>query len=377
VPDFPSTVGLLVAAYFCLRASEAASGWQSGVAAGLAAGYSIAIKPSNAIFLVAPALLLLATRRRSLLTLAASLAPALLTLAIWKFRGLGALAAAPAEPIRLAAGADSLLDRIYAPSLNSWAHLHQVMLAFREHFWIARVLEWVPVAGVLALLVRSRQGFLLAGAWCAVYVLAKGTYIPASVEDASFWRIMMPAYPPFVLLAAAIVLALPGLRARPDATAAPRSFARALAAAVVLFAVLPLGAVAAMPHLHDQGRLALHFENTLIPVSTALHVNESATAGTVRLTWRDGSAGTASSFYRIIRTPGLDRGIGCAGRRNNSSDNCVLYGDSIATTTGTAFVDRPGTGMWTYRIGIAANWLDDPTLGDVYVVSTPVSVTVP
>ena len=376
VPDFPSTVGLLVSAYFCLRAAEAASGWPSGVAAGLAAGYSIAIKPSNAIFLVAPALLLLATRRRSLLTFAAGLAPALLTLAIWKFRGLGALAAAPAEPIRLAAGVGSLLDRIHPPSLNSWAHLHQVLLALREHFWIARVLEWVPIAGMIALLVRSRRGFLLAGAWFAVYVLAKATYIPASVEDASFWRILMPAFPAFVLLAAAVVLALPGLRPRPAVTAAPRSFTNALAPAVVLFAVLPLGAVAAIPRLHDGGQLAVHFENTLIPVSTTVHVNATAAGQAVHLRWRDRAAGTAPGFYRIMRTSNPDGGVGCAGRRNGSSDNCTLYVDPVGTTKGTSFVDHPGRGTWTYRIGIAANWLDDPTLGDVYVVSSPVSVSV-
>ena len=54
VPDFPAMVALLVSAYFCLRALEV-TGWITPVAAGLAAGYSIAIKPSNSIFLVAPA----------------------------------------------------------------------------------------------------------------------------------------------------------------------------------------------------------------------------------------------------------------------------------------------------------------------------------
>jgi hypothetical protein len=379
VPDFPSTVGLLVCAYFALRAAEAVSGWQSGVAAGLAAGYSIAIKPSNAIFLVAPALLLLATRRRRLLTFAVGLAPALLTLALWKFRGLGALAAAPAEPIRLASGVGGLLDRIHAPSLNSWAHLHQVLLALREHFWIARVLEWVPIAGMLALLVRARRGFLLAGGWFAVYVLLKATYIPASVEDASFWRILMPAFPAFVLLAAAVVLALPGLRPRPVAAGPPRNFTRALVAAAVLFAVLPFAAVAAMPRLHDQGKLAVHFENTLILVTSAVHLRADASAGTVHLAWRNHTPGTADGFYRVMRgaTYAPPGGVSCAGRRNNASDNCSLYVDSIGTTNGTSFVDRPGSGTWTYRIGTAANWIDDPTLGDVYVVSPPVSVSVP
>ena len=97
----------------------------------------------------------------------------------------------------------------------------------------------------------------------------------------------------------------------------------------------------------------------------------------MHLTWRDRAAGTAAGFYRILRTSGSNGGVACAGRRNGSSDNCVLYVDSVGTTKGTSFVDHPGRGTWTYRVGIAANWLDDPTLGDVYVVSSPVSVSTP
>ena len=32
-------------------------------------------------------------------------------------------------------------------------------------------------------------------------------------------------------------------------------------------------------------------------------------------------------------------------------------------------------GRWTYRIGIAANWVDDQNLGDVMVVSAPTTIT--
>jgi GDP-L-fucose synthase len=74
VPDFPATVALIVSAYLCLRALDSAR-WEIGALAGLAAGYSIAIKPSNAIFLVAPGLLLVVERWRSLLAFAAGLAP--------------------------------------------------------------------------------------------------------------------------------------------------------------------------------------------------------------------------------------------------------------------------------------------------------------
>src|SRR5439155_12879023 len=57
VPDFPSMVALIVSAYLCLRALDS-SRWEIAALAGLAAGYSIAIKPSNSIFLVAPGVLL-------------------------------------------------------------------------------------------------------------------------------------------------------------------------------------------------------------------------------------------------------------------------------------------------------------------------------
>ena len=57
----PEMVALLVSAYFCLRAVDSAR-WHTAAAAGLAAGWSIAVKPSNSIFLVAPALLLVSTR---------------------------------------------------------------------------------------------------------------------------------------------------------------------------------------------------------------------------------------------------------------------------------------------------------------------------
>ncbi len=261
-------VALLVSAYFCLRAVESAS-WYVAGAAGLAAGYSIAIKPSNSIFLVAPALLLLVTRWRAVLWFAVGLAPALVTLALWKYRGLGELAAAPAERVRVAAGVDSLLNRIHNPELNSWQHLHQVFLG------VAGALLGRAGDGVASGRGSDRppaQGhgaaFLLIGSWFAVFLLVKGTYVQASVEDASFWRIMMPAYPAYLILAASVVLLVPGLRARP----APASFALAgrrlkvvIAVAAAVFVVLPLGVIAATPPLHDQGRQAVIVGDTLVP----------------------------------------------------------------------------------------------------------------
>jgi hypothetical protein len=376
VPDFPATVALLISAYLCLRAVDA-TGWHAAAGAGLAAGYSIAIKPSNSIFLVAPALLLVVERWRRLLPFALGLVPALLTLAIWKYRGLGELAAVPAEPVRLAGGVGGLLDRIHRPSLNSWEHLHQVLLGLREHFWIARVIEWLPVAGVVALLGRSRRGFLLVAGWFTTYLLAKGTYIPASVEDASFFRILMPAFPAYLLLAAAVVLLVPGVRARPARRSFPlagRRLTVAFVGAVALFAVLPLGVIAAIPQLHDSTR-AVRLNENLIPVSSAIRLRAMARGDVVRLSWQGRPPDTASGFYRVFRSGGPEGGLFCGGARNNSSWDCELSMESWATRA-TSVVDRAGRGSWTYRIGIAANWLNDASLGDVYVVSAPVTVTV-
>jgi hypothetical protein len=378
VPDFPAMVALLVSAYFCLRAVDGGS-WYVPGAAGLAAGYSIAIKPSNSIFLVAPALLLLVTRFRALLSFAAGLAPALLTLALWKYRGLGELAAAPSEQVRVAASVDSLLNRIHNPDLNSWQHLHDVFLSLREHFWVARVMEWLPVAGAIGLLARSRRAFLLIASWFAIFLLVKATYVQASVEDASFWRIMMPSYPAFLILSASVVLLVPGLRARPAVESfslVGRRLTVAIAVAAVVFVMLPLGVIAATKPLHDEGRQAVRAGDGLVPVAKSFNPKASVSAGVVRLSWRDNGASTASAFYRVLRSNRPDA-TSCAGRLGNAADDCRLYMDLVPTATrSTLYVDRPGPGTWTYRIGVAANWLDDPTLGDIYVVSPPVSVTV-
>jgi len=67
--------------------------------------------------------------------------------------------------------------------------------------------------------------------------------------------------------------------------------------------------------------------------------------------------------------------MACAGRLNDTADNCRLFTDEVGVTRATHFVDHPGAGSWTYRIGVAANWLDDFRYGDVYVIGPPVTVT--
>jgi len=49
--------------------------------------------------------------------------------------------------------------------------------------------------------------------------------------------------------------------------------------------------------------------------------------------------------------------------------DCRLEMSPIGETRSNRFVDRPPPGPWVYRVGLAANWRDDPAAGDVLVIS--------
>jgi hypothetical protein len=375
--DFPSMVGLLLSAYLCLRALESGS-WLTMGTAGFAAGYAIAIKPSSAIYLFGPALLLLVTRWRSVLPFVVGIAPTIATLAWWKYRGLGHLGATHEPPVRLASGVGDLLRRIHNPDANSWAHFHQNIEAIREHFWVARVLEWLPIAGAVALFMRSRRAFWLIVPWFAAFLAIKGSYVDARMDDASFFRILLPAFPAFVLLAASVPLLFPGVRARPAPAPAPllrgRKLGAALAVGFAVFAVFPVVVIAAARPVGDEAHM-MDYAGTLVPVRD-LGLAATPNAGAVQLRWKRQHVRTAKTFYVVLRTNDPAGGVTCAHFVNASVDCRLDVQTSIPTRT-TQLVDSPGSGTWSYRVAVSANWLNDDRLGDVYVLSPAVSVTVP
>ncbi|HYU60484.1 MAG TPA: hypothetical protein VEK39_06980, partial [Solirubrobacterales bacterium] len=85
----------------------------------------------------------------------------------------------------------------------------------------------------------------------------------------------------------------------------------------------------------------------------------------------------AAVFYRLLRVSPSKGGVFCAGRSSRAADDCRLYTDTLTSTRATSYLDSPGPGTWIYRLGVAANWLNDVNYGDVTVVSPPVTVTVP
>jgi hypothetical protein len=373
--DFPSMIALVAGAYLCLRALDERH-WIFAAGAGFAVGFALAIKPSNSVFLVAPALLFLIWRWRSLVPFALGLAPCLAALGFWKVTGQGNLPwRTTGTEQRLALG-PGFAHRYLGDS--SWTQLHNNLLQLREFMWSDRLLEFLPVAGIVALLIRNRRAGVFVGSWFAVFLLLKGTYINSRVEDATFWRLMMPAFPAFVVLAASVPLLIPSVRAKVGVAkpwAIPKRAVIAICVALVAaLSLFPIALVAATKPIRGSSADAFVLGNTLVPTSGAFHPQVDVAGGAVRLRWDALRSRAGATTYKIYRRSGpVD--VFC-GPIHNAPDLCTLYADVVGTTRTTSVVDRPPKGTWTYRIGMNANWLDDPNAGDVYVFSRRVVVNV-
>jgi hypothetical protein len=374
--DFPSMIALVVGAYLCLRALDERH-WVWAAGAGFAVGYSLAVKPSNLIFLLAPALLFVLYRARAIVPFTLGLVPCLAALLFWKVSGEGNLPwrrTAPAHT--LAFGPGNLTHRYLRD--NTWTQLHNNLLQLREQLWSDRILEFLVIAGLVALILRSRRAALFVGVWFTVFFLLKGTYVNARVEDGSFWRLAMPAFPAFVVLVAAVPLLVPGMRARTGALHAwrvPRRLVVAVFAVLVAFlSLFPIALVAATKPIRAPRPSAFEINSILVPQSSAIRLHAQASHGVVRLDWtapRPSAGAVLSTVYRT-KSP-VD--VLC-GPVHNAPDLCQLYSQKLGTTRASQLVDTPGPGTWTYRVGTTANWLNDLELGDVYVVGPSLTVTV-
>jgi hypothetical protein len=383
--DFPTLVATLVSIYFCTKVlfSEQPE-LVDAVAAGVAAGVAIAIKPATVLFLVGPVLALAYRRRIDLAAaMGAAIVPAAIALAVWKGRGLGnipLLSLGPHGESSLAAAAPvGALDLgKYWHQLN-WSHFGNNVDLLREHFWSGRLIQWLVLAGLIGLARVSRCGALLIGGWFFAFALVKGSYSGASIEDGSLFRIMMPAYPAFLLLLASVPLLLPhapaALRAWRPVARGPGLQARWGAIAVVVFlsAVVPLGAFAAARTSGGLDPATVGTTIMPIPANVDLGLSASVHGRRVELAWRSAEPAGGPVFYRIWR----DRSDGFTCPPASGARLCKVVLPEIGTTHAGTFVDRPAKGTWVYRVALAANWLNDPAFGDPYLVSRSVSVTVP
>jgi hypothetical protein len=397
--DYPSMVALLVAAYFCVRAFQTGA-LQDAVVGGLVTGFAIGLKPANSLFLAAPALgFLIARRIRCGLGFAGAMVPAVVTLAIWKYRGLGHLPilAAPG-PRAIAAGQDPLFaSQPLLASLSdyinlSWQQLKDNFAQFREFFWSPRPAEWVPIAGAIAAARRSLAAAVFLGVWFGAFFFFKGSSPLVSVEQGTFLRIFMPGFPPYWILTACLPLLWPVRGPRLARRYAPTDRFRlewrsppVIGTAIVLAAV-PLLLMLAFRPLKGTAATKYYDQNVAVPVDSSFTPEVVVSSRGQDLKWKPPETPGIHVFYVVFRSPAMltapdptlppgREGIRCLPPTGGASD-CRLEMTLIGRTRGTSFYDPDKLkGRWTYRIGIAANWVDDESLGDVMVVSEPTTFT--
>lgn len=380
--DFPSMVLVLASAVFVARSLEE-DRLHEAVMAGLLLGAAGATKPPN-VLMAAGAVLayVLARRWKGGLAFGAALVPSLVVLALWKQRGLGEIPALTLDGASVAARAGAValsvdVDRYLDFDLDHW---RTQMDQLREFFWSARLVQWAPFAGLLAVLRVRRIAIagLLAG-WLAAFLVVKGFSPRASIEANTFWRLLMPAWPAYLLLFASIPLLVPTLARRLGERVRPRRSgsigARWIGVAAALTVAVPAIAIAASSPLEgptlavtqdDQGNFIL----TSVDDSIELRVEETE-AGRL-LTWSDGSW-RSNVFYRVYRAQGED--VECENTEGAPAQSCYLRGEHIATTREKTFLDRSAPANATYRIGVGTNWIDDPEAGDVFVFSPPAAAS--
>jgi hypothetical protein len=245
----------------------------------------------------------------------------------------------------------------------------------REFFWSARLAQWAPIAGLLAI-VRVGRGSIAAllGGWLAAFLLVKGFSTRADIQANTFWRLLMPAWPAYLILFASIPLLVPTLARRLGDRLRPTAFgplaARWVVVAAVLTVVIPTVTIAASSPSTRPERAVFQddVDNFIMtPIDEDVELTVVRTGAGHRLSWTSGGPWLADVFYRVYRSEGQD--VECEHSDGSTSVYCFIRSAPIATTRSTEYVDLEGPpGAW-YRIGVGTNWLDDDTQGDVFAFS--------
>ena len=375
--DYPSMIAVLAAALFVTR-SLSPGRISDGALAGLLLGAAGGLKPPNLLMGAGVALAYpLARRWREAAAFAVALGAALLVLALWKERALGTLPAFAVEQARVAAGAGPLaLDISIHKYVNlDLDHWRLQMDQFREFFWSPRFAQWAPFAGVLAVVRvrRSAIAALLAG-WLGAFILIKGFNESADIQANTFWRLLMPAWPAYLLLLASIPLLVPTLFRKLGARAAPPADrpvrGRWVVLALVLTVVLPAGATAAASRVAPPTPAIVPITpsgNILTPVDKGVVVTKKRVGSAERLSWKDGPW-RANVFYRVFRSTRPHGDLLCT-TSSSVTWVCNFYGEQIGTTREHTFLDANAPPGAVYRIGVGTNWANDPNLGDIFAFS--------
>jgi hypothetical protein len=219
--------------------------------------------------------------------------------------------------------------------------------------------------------------------WLLGFVVVKGAADVATVEAGSYWRLIMPALPAFVILSAAVPLLVPTLVDRAGPLLAPlpgrRPGLRSTVAVVAFVSIVPIAVLVASSPLravHQEPKLppvvasAVVVDNIEVPVSggiVTLHARRTTQGN--ELTWTDHTT-RAGTFYRVYRGS-VSRSFLDLVCELRGVDRCELRSETLVTTRAHRYVDTNPPPDAVYRIGVLANWVDDEARGDVFGLSPP------
>ncbi len=249
------------------------------------------------------------------------------------------------------------------------------------------MLEWLAIAGLLGLLRKSRPAGLLFGGWMFANIFVKwgAQSHGGTIDNSNILRMSIFTIPAALMLIAGTLFLFPGLPQKlPRGPRRPWGTHRlrlGLAAGLVtLFAIVPVCLAAALPTLKNSDQLVYYTQSGVslsapftVDASWRPHVSQAG--GLVTLHWPTLHAIGGHMNYVVFRAP-VDQAVICD--VTGGGAQCRLLGTIVDYANGgNAFQERPGPGVWQYRIGAKASWLDDATQGDVYVTGPPVDVKIP
>jgi hypothetical protein len=186
-----------------------------------------------------------------------------------------------------------------------------------------------------------------------------------------------------VLLTAAVPLLVPTFMHRMGPRLAPlpgrRPGLRTTIAVVALLAIVPVAVILAVDEMRLTRQTAppYAFEIPELVVNEigvpsdgdVVSLDVRRAGGANVLTWTD-STKRARTFYRVYRSS-PSRGFSEMVCELRGVDRCDLRMETLDITRERRYVDANPPADAIYRIGVAANWLDDTERGDVFVISPP------
>lgn len=369
--DFPSLVLVIGTALATVRAASSRF-WPDAALAGLLVGLLIGVKPANAFFVpAAAALILLARNARVALAFGAGTVPALVTLFVWKNRGLGYTPLTSYESVRVAASPSSTLagfrPQRYVPL--SWHDLTRAWSDFGEVFRSPTLLVLLVVLGIAGAARHNWRHALFLVLWAGAFLVVKGGSDQASIVTTSYYRLTLPGLPALAILVASSVFLIPRRVRRPPAPppASPIR-GRSLAAVALVGGLIPLVLVLALRSPSTVRTVRDNSAATEAPLDPVMRARVLSTPDGPLLSWRPFRGGSSSVYYVVYRaTDGTD---GCT-LPDRGARECMLAATIVGTTADPRFaVRRPGV----YRVAVAAYYVPTSNGSDLMLLGPPAQV---